>query len=413
MNISVNKENEYASSSNNEISPAIRQPGIFMKKKLLYSSLTIMYLLVNVFFVFKYGSRIFAHGYLPVLLYLAAVPAIFWLLIKFPARIFTRRTFFVVVVAFSVFAGIVFAVIPQETLRVDRYDMIKLFWDNAFSGMNPYTPRLNSNIPGPFPCYFILGLPLYFLKEMGFFSLAGFWLFSYLLYRSDANMKAKVIALLLLSGSPAFVWEIICRSTIFVNMTLVLGLVCLMEKKSIDGFSPAASAGYGLLTGVVACTRSVAILVIVPYLIYLWRNNRAPKPQAYAIAAIGVFIISFLPFLDYASFWGGYNPFAVQAKIMPGHATAVAGLISCMVALRLRNTKDFVFFQSLFLFVVSASYLILRIASHGWHKSIIGNKADISYFILAFPFLVISMASLLSSAEEERQMQNVNQRSVG
>ena len=231
-------------------------------------------------------------------------------------------------------------------------------------------------------------------------SLAGFWFFSYLLYKSDASIKAKVISLLILAGSPAFAWEITCRSTIFLNMLLVLGLIHFMEKKSIEGFSPLASIGYGLLTGFVACTRSVTILVIVPYLIYLWRNHRAPNPVLYSIAAIGMFGIPFLPFLNYSSFFHGYNPFAVQTSIMPGYATAVVGLISCAVALRLKKLDNFILFQSLCLFAIALTFVILRIFSRGWHKSLIGDKADISYFILAFPFLFFSIASVLSSDME-------------
>ena len=153
-----------------------------MKNKLLYLTLTFMYLLVNAVFVLKYSIRIVTHGSLLVVLYLFAVPVVFWLLTRLPSRIFTNRTYIAIVIAFSVFMGIVFFIIPQESLRVDRYEMIKLFWDNTFSCINPYTPREHTNIPGPFPCYFILALPFYLLKEIGLLSLAGFLLFSYLLY---------------------------------------------------------------------------------------------------------------------------------------------------------------------------------------------------------------------------------------
>jgi hypothetical protein len=37
----------------------------------------------------------------------------------------------------------------------------------------------------------------------------------------------------------------------------------------------------------------------------------------------------------------------------------------------------------------------LRISKYGWNNSLIGDRADISYFILAFPFLLISTALFL------------------
>lgn len=384
------KRQSPSKSSDNSFTPLKENSNV-----LLYLILSLIYLTVNAAFVLKYGSRIVTHGYLLVILYLFAIPAAFWLLKRFPSRIFNNRTYIAIVIVFAVFMGIIFLIIPQESLRVDRYEMIKLFWDNTFSGINPYTPREHTNIPGPFPCYFILSLPFYLLKEIGLFSLAGFGLFSYLLYRSEAGIKAKVIALFLLTCSPAFAWEITCRSTIFLNMVLVMGLIHVMEQKSTEGFTPLSSIGYGLLTGFVMCTRSVTILVIVPYLIYLWRNNRAPHLLVYSVSSISAFGVPFLPFLTYASFFHGYNPFAVQTSIMPGPAIAVVGLVSCAVALRLKKLDSFVFFQSICLFAVALTFVSLRISKYGWNNSLIGDRADISYFILAFPFLFISTALFL------------------
>lgn len=357
-------------------------------------ALVMMYLTVNAVFVLKYGSRIVTHGSLLAALYLVTVPAAFRLLTRLPSRIFTDRTYIVIVIAFSVFMGIVLLTIPQESLRVDRYEMIKLFWDNTLARINPYTPRgIHTNIPGPFPCYFILALPFYLCKEIGLLSLTGFLFFSYLLYRSGASMKSRTIALLLLAGSPAFAWEITCRSTIFLNMVLVVGLIQQMERWSKGGFTARASIGYGLLTGFIACTRSVTILVLVPYFLYLWYNNsRAPRPVLYSAAAFGAFAIPFIPFLAYTSFFHGYNPFAVQTSIMPGWATAIVGLISCAVALRLRSFAGFVFFQTLCIFSIAFIFVSTQIIRYGWHNSLIGDRADISYLLLAFPFLFISIA---------------------
>jgi hypothetical protein len=199
----------------------------------------------------------------------------------------------------------------------------------------------------------------------------------------------------MLVGSPAFAWEITCRSTIFLNMVLVMGLIQVMEQQSAEGFSFRASIGYGVLTGFVACTRSVTVLVLVPYFLYLWRNHRAPHPAPYAIAAIGAFCIPFLPFFTYSSFFHDYNPFAVQTSIMPGPAVVIVGIISCAVALRLRSFAGFVFFQCFCLFAIAFMFVSMRISSYGWHNSLIGDRADISYFLLAFPFLFISIALVL------------------
>jgi hypothetical protein len=78
------------------------------------------------------------------------------------------------------------------------------------------------------------------------------------------------------------------------------------------------------------------------------------------------------------------------------------GLISCVVALRLKNFSSFISFQSIFLFAIALVYVSLRVFSHGWHGSLIGDHADISYFVLAFPFLFISIVSAFENAFSER-----------
>jgi len=50
----------------------------------------------------------------------------------------------------------------------------------------------------------------------------------------------------------------------------------------------------------------------------------------------------------------------------------------------------------------------LRIFSHGWHSSLIGDYADISYFMLAFPFLFASISlTLLQESKDTVGEKNV------
>jgi hypothetical protein len=357
-------------------------------------ALALVYLTINGLFVLKYGSRL--AGFLPAVSYLIAAPALFWFLTRLPSRIFSNRAYVAVVLVFAALMGIVFAAIPQERLRVDRFEMIRLFWDNAFRGINPYTPReIDTNIPGPFPGYFIIALPFYLCREIGLLSLSGFLLFSWQLFRNDAGVRASTVALLLLVASPAFAWEVACRSTIFLNMALVMVLILRMERRSKAGFSNRASFIYGLLTGVVACTRSVTFLVLAPYFIYLWSNHRAPRPVPYITAALGAFGLPFVPLLAYPSFLHGFNPFAVQSSLLPGAATVVIALFAMVGALRTKSFSGFVLLQTLCLFAIAFGYVAIQIARSGWHAVFIGDGADISYFLLAFPFLAVGSALAL------------------
>ncbi len=342
-----------------------------------------MWIFVNLLFTFKYLSR--AGNWAPLLAILTitfAAALTFWITGK--TRTDTQRntltwlssTLFVA----TALTG--FILIPVELIRVDRYEMIRLFWENAFSGINPYTPRVLgvSNVPSQFPVYFLLALPFHLIGEIGWIPVLSVLSLAWLLNKSSAfgsRNTASIICLFLLS--PALWWEIICRSTIFANSVLILfaSLPLLMSPEKTLGKRSQ------LFLGLATATRSVAFLVTFPIL--LNRIYLSPKRWIIPSATVlGVSISAILPlFLPFFHDWG---PFKVNGLFLPTWVMAVVALLTCVASFRIRDMKSVLAVSviALDLFVVLYAGRILL--SEGWNSSFFGSAVDISYFLLSAPF---------------------------
>jgi hypothetical protein len=273
--------------------------------------------------------------------------------------------------------------------------MINLFWENALKGINPYTPHGGSNIPSPFPFYFIIAFPFHLCREVDILSLLGAVIFIGLLYKSPSSLQTKSVGLMALLLSPAFCYEVVCRSTVFLNSVLVILLVAYLEKKRpVDSIQ---LLGAGILTGLALSTRSVVVLMLIPYWMQYFRREKPPVTGAivYLTATAAVFLILFVPFLSFPSFLAGRNPFAVQAwlasAIMPIPAIRVALTITIAAGFFIRDVVDYYYFEAAFLSLLTLGFVAALIAIHGWKVAIVESRADISYLLFFLPFMIIAM----------------------
>jgi len=361
-----------------------------MKKIVLTSGtfLVFAYLFINGLFVYKYGARIGAPAFHLVPAYVLFAAGLCVILRKMPESIFGRSVFAAVVVLFVLVSVLLFRIKPQAVLNVDRYEMIRLFWDNALSGKNPYLPRHeNTNIPGPFPFYFLLAFPFYWTGEIGIFSLAGFLLFAALLFSSRTCLKNKTAALLLLTASPAFVYEIICRSTVFLNAALVLCWMVWVERSTPGTASKKFCAG--LLLGCLLSTRSVAWFMFAPFLAVLYRNRRGWfEGGRFSAGAFLAVLVIFLPFFFFNSFRHGVNPFRVQESLVPAVVTVPIWAAFFLASHRIRSFRRFLIAEAFFTFFLLSAYMGGKIAHYGWNSAVYQHRADISYWLFVFPFLI-------------------------
>ncbi len=355
--------------------------------------------LINALFAWKYTSRIDSDAFV-LLAVLASAGSPFLVVLVYKSERFavlhhvlnSRKTFIVLIAGSIALSLLIFKLYPQENLRIDRYEMIQLFWDNAFSLRCPYFPQSdgsNMNIPGPFPFYFYAAFPFYLTGEIGLFSLAGFLLFAgILLMTKKFSIRLKNSILLLLITSPLFIYELLCRSTNFMNSALLLFCTLLLWRTGSMGRKYLIFAG--ILTGLALSTRSFAFVIIAFAVIFTFKQHFFCR-KVFTLSAISVvtFLLTFIPVIalcrkDFLEF----NPFTVQASLAPPLLMAIVSLAAGILAYQSRNIYTLSTINGLVLLLFVAGYGSHFIAEYGFTSAILRSLIDISYLGCAMPFLL-------------------------
>jgi hypothetical protein len=352
----------------------------------------LIYLFINLIFIAKYSSRVTEYYFLLLLLYSATVGCLFYGAHRLPNKFFSAKVFYGLAVLFIASSAAILMAIPPESLRVDRYEMINNFWNNFFAGINPYTPPSTvSNIPGPFPFYFYLAVPFYAIGEIGYYSLSGFVLFVLILRKSVQNERTQIFLLLLLILSPAHWWEIVCRSTIFVNAALVLAFILVASR--VDSNKNDNVLISALVFGLILSTRSVFSVIMFPLLLFLKAHQTGFVKICLWGVGIGVgFAATFLPIMFFPGFFSNNNPFAVQSVFLPNWVPITIVSITALFSLKTTQVSEFVFCSMLAIFALVVAYFAVQVGENSLRAALFASRADISYIILSLPFAILSMA---------------------
>lgn len=310
----------------------------------------------------------------------------------------------VVIAALIIFVGcsfFVFKKIPVETLNVDRWSVITSFWDSFFKGEYVYFAKSNmANYPGPMPFYFILALPFYFMGELGYFSILGVLLFYLLIEKTIKNRTLKSVSIILILINIPYLWEIACRSNIFLNGSLVLGVLILFIKQKEVNFKN--SLALGILIGLVLSTRNVFVIPFIIAFVYYLKRKKITIGQTVIIGAITVltFCLTFLPFVwNYFTEFKTMNPFIIQSDVLiPFQYTLLFILASFVAGFFCKTDNEIYFYSGLILFSSIALYFLYWIMLRGFEETFTNSAADISYFILCLPF---ALYHLLKETENQ------------
>jgi hypothetical protein len=290
------------------------------------------------------------------------------------------------------FSVLVFHFLPQEQLNVDRWSVISSFWDNFFEGKYVYFAKSHmGNHPGPMPFYFILALPFYFVGDLGYFSLIGLLVFYFILYYSKEFVRTRTLMLFLLLISAFYLWEVVTRSNIFTNSSLVLFSIFYFLKSNTDNNFKHLFIN-GLIIGLLLSTRNVFVIPYSILMLYLIKNKKIKfhKILTLALIVITTFALTFLPFIvNHFSDFLLLNPFVIQSSyLMPAWLSVFCIFASLGLYFFIRNTQDVYFYSGISLFFTISVYFIWEIYFYGFQSAYFGNKADISYFILCIPFFL-------------------------
>lgn len=352
----------------------------------------VLFLLVNFIFSTRYLSRITDYYILVsfcvltfyVLIYLSRKQIVKWQ----PQRSFIN---ILILVVFITASSIAFQIIPAESLDVDRWSVITSFWDTYLSGDYAYYAKSNvGNEPGPMPFYYILALPFYLIGELGYFSILGILVFVAVLRLSIIPIQYRTIAILLVLTSVSYLWEVVCRSNIFLNSTLVLLAIILFL--STPKYTLFRLILLGIIIGLVMSTRNVVAIPLIIAGLYQLKTGNIKFSQAMIISVIAIIIFAatFLPFIiNHMNDFLIMNPFIVQSSfLVPFEYTILFLFLAVLFGLLCRSTYDVYFYSGLVLFVSILIYFLYHISISSFKIAFFDAQADISYFILSMPFLL-------------------------
>lgn len=357
---------------------------------------------INCLFTLKYGARVKSEIVtVTAILLSGSIPFFIYFLSHRKENSFTRKMFesklllIAVPMLISLTTIVFYLVCPQTSLRVDRYEMIRLFFDNAFSGNCPYCPReIGTNIPGPYPFYFFAAFPFYKAGEIGYYSLSGAVLFfCILLFGKNLSLRSKNTILLLFLVSPALWWELTCRSTIFLNSAMVISGILLINH---DFNSQRKKILFtGIVLGLILATRSISFLLLGLAFIYKFKSRLLCKESVSIwITAAFIFILTFVPVVllckaDFLKF----NPFAVQSTLAPPTLVLSAIAVGSMFfTFRCKELTSFYAILGYVCFLIVAGYGVKMCIENGVEEAVFNSSMDISYFIFSLPFLLLSLS---------------------
>ncbi len=298
----------------------------------------------------------------------------------------------ILILIFILLMSILFLKIPVSILNVDRYSVITSFWENYFAGEYAYFAKSHmGNAPGPMPFYFMLALPFYSIGELGYFSLLGIIMFYLLLHYAKIEKNIQMIGTVLILTSVFYVWEVLCRSNIFLNGTLILFSIAFLYK-NLKRKNSSSLIFNGIIIGLLLSTRNVFVIPYIIAFLFALKSGLLNLQQTIVIGIISIFIfaLTFAPFvINHIEDFKVSNPFIIQSDVlMPFQFSFFCVGIAILGYFVCKKESDIYFYSGCLLFLTIVLHYAYQTYQNGFYEAFFNSRADISYFILCTPFLI-------------------------
>ena len=352
----------------------------------------VVYGLTNALLVYKYTSRITVHPGMASLLYLVLASSFMLLLYRRTEFRVGPPTQTLIYFSFVVFLAILLTSLMLHfdpgKIRVGRYpamhDWISRLLDSEF-------PYASPTRPSGFPFLFAMAMPFYLVGDLGLLQIFSFLIFAFLVhlrYRQQRTNEFR--CLLLLVSAPIFLYEVIVRSDLFSNMVLLMLYLAVFEM-----FGQRAGritlCLLGVLGGLLLSTRGIALLVYIPILGHLLKKP-VINCGLFLLSVSAGFLLSLVPFAVWDwSYFTRLGPLSIQLSYVSNWLLVLALACSIGCAAMIRTLKRAYSCVAFTLFGVICVSFIMSVLHFGWHRTVAGDRFDISYFCLALPFLLISL----------------------
>ena len=370
-----------------------------------FLSQVFIFLCINGLFIFKYFPRVGVSS--PILFAIYTIGLIILILLyqAYSTR-FSKKTFkiayWVLFVLISLVIIVLLLKIDRYAVRVDRWSAVTFFIDNLLQGKYPYSAHThvsNTNFPSPFPIWYLLNSPFYFMGDVGIGLIFFLLLTVITIQYTFADYKKSFFFLLLLFLSPAYWWEVAVRSDGLSNALLIFSFILWFNKRSY-------SLSNNLLLAIISCgliasTRlsailPVAILLFKPYTELSWKSK-----ILFPLGILAVALISFLPFI----FWDTHNwiffsrnPFMSQTSVGNPFLLILMVILGCIVSFKWKTLTQFFAVVSFFMFAFILGSQLVMMFSKGVNGTFFEDgRYDISYFTLLLPYCLAFITNSLLS----------------
>lgn len=304
---------------------------------------------------------------------------------------FINKKFLAVIVALIVFDAFAWVTFLPRLGNIGRLPAINTWLDALFALRFPYN---STGEPSGFPVLFIIAIPFYLIKNVGYLETSGLLLIGIFIINYSKTPKEGLFRILILFISPVVYYGLAVRSELFFNITLVIGIIYLIEKFLDPERINFNFILLAVLSGLVLSTRSIVLLVYAVYFLYLFRN-RIFKGIVFILITAAVFLLTILPFYIWnpAGFIEA-GPFAVQSSVsfLPVWSIILFVLMSVYLGWGVANINEVFFSAGILMFLPVLLSMLYKILDLGFYGAIINDGFDLSYFIFCVPFFVLAIS---------------------
>ncbi len=346
---------------------------------------------IGAVFVLKYSARVHASLAWPAALafapvYLAVLGGVSRLSRRMSERAAGRLA--TGLAALLLVAGAAAAIVAPDVTRVARAPAVAMWLDALTAGAFPYCSRI---LPSGLPGLFLLLAPFHAIGAAAWVPFAGVVLFVVLTWHVVPDARARALPLAAMLAVPSLHYEGLVGSELFLNGTLAIAATAVAERSRI-GAMPTTGWAAGAFAGLVASTRLVVPLALVVYLSFAVR--RAPRVAALAGAvAAAVFLALAAPFVawDAARFFA-CGPLAVQGLYLPLAVPIIALGGAMILGWTAPDLGAVMARTGMLVFALVAIAFAWKAGGVGAGSALWGDEFDVSYFVLATPFLALALA---------------------
>lgn len=354
----------------------------------------ILFLFINNLFIIKYLSRQDQlNEYLLALGYTFIIGVSIYSYSKIPLKqCHYKVLFYIATVCFFALTVYMNITVNGYALNTDRWSAMHFAIKALFNGEHPYAAidhlgGRTSNLPS----LIFIGIPFYFLGNIGLLQSFSFLVFIYVLSVIFDNYKDRLFTLLLLIASPSYFWEIYAKSDLMSNFIILLMFLIIVQNKFSEN-KQTSPYGLSFFSTALLLTRLTAIIPISLLLFKkFWNYSIKEKIQFVLMGILTLSLFTYICFnkVEDFEYFKKYNPFTLQNRQLPLLISFTTILIPLFYSFKIINIKSLIKASVSFLFIPISIAFFLTVIEKGWQKSIINSFFDISYLNILMPFLLI------------------------